>query len=71
MKPRYIVAEISKNWPSDDPRPIISAQFEDVINLNFERGYRLIDWKIDRVVADSMGRMNETIIAIFALEQTS
>jgi len=61
---QFIVAEVSKNWTNDtEPRDLISNRFEEVINVNFERGYTLMEWKIDRVLINDV--FNETIIAIF------
>lgn len=64
MDSKYIVAEASKNWaqnPSLDD--LISHKFEKIININLERGYKLIDWKMTTTISD--GVMSETIIAIF------
>jgi len=41
----------------------LSQRFELVINTNFERGYKLSDWKTSVFVHD--GVVSETIIAIF------
>lgn len=61
---KIIVAEVSKNWIYGKlPETLLSQEFEKVINVNNQRGYKLIDWKIDRIVID--GSLNETIIAIF------
>ena len=63
-----IVAEISKTWPQADQTPIC-VLFEKVINTNLERGYRLKDWHLSRVVEQyefpRKDRINETIIAVF------
>lgn len=61
---KFIVAEVSKNWDKQTPvAELLSQKFEEVINVNSERGYKLIDWKISSVVSE--GVLNETIIAIF------
>lgn len=84
MPERYIVAEVSKNWPEseiehawwrahdDDAahpehgmRRYLGQRFEDVINVNHARGYKLIDWKLNRWSDRNRGTLNETIIAIF------
>lgn len=63
---RFIVAEVSKTWPehtSDMPR-FVSQDFESIINVNLERGYRLHSWQLHRVMV-SPEVMNETIVAVF------
>jgi hypothetical protein len=70
MLERFIVAEVSKNWPENDdvwPR-LLAERFEAVINTNWARGYRLVDWRLDRLMKESPDGtllMNETIIAVF------
>jgi hypothetical protein len=67
MEQRFIVAEISKNWPEipePDMRRLLAERFEDVINNNWKRGYRLLSWKLNRSFVDR-NTLNETIIAIF------
>lgn len=64
---RFIVAEITKNWNNQTPvRDLLCERFEAVININSERGYRLIDWKITSAANNDI--LTETIIAIFELE---
>jgi hypothetical protein len=78
---RFIVAELSKNWPEDQAdlecwnfgqpnnnglRRFLAQRFEDVLNHNAARGYKLVDWKFDRSWSRN-GLLNETIIAIFEL----
>jgi len=71
---KYIVAEITKNWQKDGPvTDLISQRFENVINVNFNRGYALKDWKISTVVISEANcpeliSLTETIIAIFELK---
>lgn len=77
MADRFIVAEISKNWEQNTgPTDLLSQRFEMVINKNLERGYKLIDWKINGLTYNVKEQMdpdnerwttvvNETIIAIF------
>lgn len=66
---KYIVAEITKNWTNSTPvADLISQRFEMVINTNFERGYKLIDWKINSISQTTNEKvvvLTETIIAIF------
>jgi len=63
---RFIVAEITKNWtPSTPAADLLSQRFEAVINVNLDRGYKLIDWKISTVTDGTI--VIETIIAIFEL----
>jgi len=64
---RFIVAEITKNWYVDSPATdILSQRFEAVINVNAERGYKLVDWKLN--VSANGAALAETIIAIFEKE---
>jgi hypothetical protein len=71
MTDRFIVAELCKNWPEDPAGPTggytLAQLFERAINHNWERGYRLIDWKLSRVSPPPA--FNETIIAIFELRE--
>ncbi len=68
MDSNFIVAEVTKNWTKETPvSDLLSQQFEMVINVNAERGYKLIDWKINQVFND--GLLTETIIAIFEKEK--
>jgi len=90
MPQRFIVGEISKNWPElptvehfwqthpksklgpDGFRRLLCQRFEDVIERNWSRGYRLIDWKYNRVVGPTgvyKETYNETIIAVFELRE--
>ncbi len=67
MKDKFIVAEITKNWTKTTlAKDLISQRFEGVINVNLERGYKLVDWRLNAHTAK--GVLTETIIAIF--EQT-
>lgn len=65
MDRKFIVAEISKNWNlgETETRLLLSNRFENAIAANFERGYKLIDWKISAILDN--GVVNETIFAIF------
>ena len=74
---RFIVAEISKNWP--DPKwagvldavrrkALLASRFEEVIAKNLERGYLLHSFQFHRLMT-GLERMNETIIAVFEKEQ--
>lgn len=67
---RFIVAEISKNWPEQYTEPgmprLLAQRFEAVLNRNAARGYHLVDWRLDRLLNPSdASQLNETIIAIF------
>jgi hypothetical protein len=70
MSQKFIVAEITKNWEhgADLSMPILSQKFEQVINVNEERGYSLYSWRFNQVetTAESGGKViTETIIAVF------
>jgi hypothetical protein len=64
--PRFIVAEISRNWiEGASLRPgTLASDFEHVLTHNLERGYTLVSFQLHRVVVRA-GEMNETIIAVF------
>lgn len=67
--PMFIVAEVSKNWPLEGTF-LLSQGFEQVIETNHQRGYRLHSWRMSRVVLSNPGQLysgdiNETIIAVF------
>jgi len=61
---RFIVAEINKNWPQDREPRVLCELFENVINFNAARGYRLLSFQLARVMV-SPTFMSETIIAVF------
>ena len=62
---RFIVAEISKNWDQNDWQPpLVSQLFEEIINKNAGRGYRLQSFQLHRYQPDPR-HFNETIIAVF------
>lgn len=64
---KFIVAEITKNWDKQTPvNDLLCQRFEAVININSERGYKLIDWKITSATNNDI--LTETIIAIFELK---
>lgn len=66
MKPKFIVAEVSKSWTRETPcTDILCQRFEKVINVNYDRGYQLKEWKI--VSTANVDIITETIIAIFEL----
>ena len=68
MAQKFIVAEITKNWSRETPvSNLLCEQFEKVINVNDERSYKLIDWKM--MTAHHGDNLVETIIAIFELEK--
>lgn len=65
-EPKFIVAEVTKNWTPETPvSDLLSQRFELVINTNFQRGYKLIDWKVSQTSNQNV--LTETIIAIFEL----
>jgi hypothetical protein len=65
MDPKFIVAEVSKNWQAGDTaeQELLSQRFEAVINTNLARGYLLVDWKTSVYVHDEI--VNESIFAVF------
>lgn len=64
MIPRRIVAEISRNWPSQMPRKTIGKLFEETIDFYLERGFDLERWEFQSLSWDP-GTFTETIIAVF------
>ena len=61
---RFIVAEITKNWEPNTPvSDLLSQKFEGVININVDRGYKLVDWRLTSAYTGEC--FTETIIAIF------
>lgn len=67
MADRFIVAEASKTWVRGEPAydsPLISQTFEHIINVNYERGYRLYAFQHNTTYLDD-DEMNETIVAVF------
>lgn len=65
--PHFIVAEISKTWHREDVQPAegwIARLFEQVIEVNLCRGYRLLTFQLDRCVINA-DELNETIVAVF------
>ena len=73
-EPRFIVAEITKNWPESgeiltteamrNPPRLLAQRFEACINHNWEKGYRLVSWKLSQI-GDIEVCYIETIIAVF------
>lgn len=66
-EPRFIVAEVSKTWVRGAPisdSPLISQSFEQCINVNYERGYRLYSFFHNTTYIND-DEMNETIVAVF------
>lgn len=66
-EPPVIVAEVSKSWPNED-ETAISKLFEQIINFNLTRGYKLADWKYSSTGSPDAA-MIETIIAVFERKQ--
>ena len=63
----FIVAEISKNYYADGRslQPFALSQlFEEVIDVNHRRGYRLLSFQLHRLMTRP-NELNETIIAVF------
>lgn len=75
--PRFIVAELSKNWEApvpgqSSPPPVLLAHaFEQLLNINFARGYRLWTWQLHRILHPNGNELNETIVAVFEREAKS
>jgi hypothetical protein len=63
---RFVVAEVSKNWPEGegDEGPPLSYLFEEVIEHNLRRRYRLHSFQLHRLMTGP-NSLNETIIAVF------
>lgn len=63
----FIVAEVSTNWPKAWPVPQrehLGSKFEEVIEHNRQRGYRLHSFQVSQVIT-APEQMTETIIAVF------
>lgn len=61
----FIVAEVSKNWLRNLDSPgFLSERFEEVIEVNRQRGYLLYQFALNQVMV-SADEMTETIIAVF------
>lgn len=70
-----IVAEASTNWwPGEggpDSMRLVSQRFEELVRVNNERGYRLVDWKMRTILIPAQVdppvkmHVNETIVAVF------
>jgi len=69
-QPLMIVAEISQTWSNGQPgdSKLLSQKFEEVIEVNRKRGYRLLSFSFSSA-APSESDLIETIIAVFELEQ--
>ncbi len=65
--PPFIVAEVSKTYidgfPVTDNGPICTL-FEQIIDVNLQRGYRLHSFTLHRMMTGPR-ELNETIIAVF------
>lgn len=64
---RFIVAEISKNYLNGMPAfatPPLSIAFEEIVNVNAQRGFRLVQFQLHRMMVNATD-LNETIIAVF------
>lgn len=71
-EPKFIVAEVSKGWLNGQHAgelSLLSTRFEEVINVHWEHGYRLVDWRLNQVAVvgavTEQTEMTETIIAVF------
>lgn len=62
----FIVAEVSKNWDGcrSPSHLLLCQQFEEVIEVNRKRGYRLHSFELSRTMTGKTV-LNETIIAVF------
>jgi hypothetical protein len=62
----FIVAEISKSWINGSAKSplLISEAFEQLIEHNRQRGYRLHSFQLHRLMTRP-DEMNETVIAVF------
>lgn len=60
-----IVAEVSASWPGS--KVVIAQAFENVIEVNRQRGYELEDWRFSQSGDQMTGPFVETIIAVFKL----
>jgi len=62
----FIVAEVSKNWHRDrnSTDGLLCEQFEEVIEVNRQRGYLLHQFALSQVMV-SPDELTETIIAVF------
>lgn len=64
----FIVAEVSCNYCDgvllNPAAGLLSQRFEEVLNVNHARGYRLVDFRVDRVMTGPAD-LNETLIAVF------
>jgi len=69
--PTYIVAEVSQTWTrgAGTPKALLSQQFENVVGVNYARGYALHDFRLSQVMTDA-DTMHETIVAVFRLEES-
>ena len=69
--PERIVAEVTRNWgvKGDESKTTLSERFEDVIEVNKWRGYKLESWQFCQVVVpvypNAFPTMTETIVAVF------
>lgn len=65
----FIVAEVSKNWVNGyEVEPgLLAERFEEVIEVNRQRGYRLHSFQLHRVMV-AQRQLNETIVAVFELK---
>jgi len=67
---RFIVGEVSKSWINGLPVSdglLLAELFEDMLEHNRRRGYRLLTFTLDRT-AIGINQLNETLIAVFERE---
>lgn len=65
-----IVAEMTRNWFGlERPEHLLSEVFEEAIEVNRLRGYKLEDWRLSQVPTfkDGIHGISETIVAVFRL----
>jgi hypothetical protein len=67
----FIVAEVSKSWvnglPANGSPFVLAELFEQVIEHNRQRGYRLHSFDVHRLMTRP-DELNETLIAVFELD---
>lgn len=66
-EPRFIVGEVSCSYIGGVPvSPVapIARSFEMLVNVNHDRGYRLVSFSLHRLMTRP-DELNETILAVF------
>ena len=66
MIKKRIVAEVSKTWWTGCTEGgLLAEKFEEVIQVNAERGYTLESWRMTSVSNETKNNLIETIVAVF------